>query len=124
MLPIESQTYHVCENDCMLFTKDTVDCEWCGESRHKISNPLRPNATMRYLPLSELLGSMLASPSYRAMFRSTFEEIRTTGSLTDIFDGLAFEKQEHLFGHEFSVGLDLFCDGILLVREANQSQCS
>ncbi|KAG2217956.1 hypothetical protein INT45_001390 [Circinella minor] len=65
---------------------------------------------MRYLPLSQLLGSMLAFPSYRAMFRETFNNRRTTESLTDIFDGFAFEDQERYFNDEFSVGLALFCD--------------
>ncbi|KAI9243097.1 hypothetical protein BDA99DRAFT_544636 [Phascolomyces articulosus] len=110
--PVESQTYHICKNGCILYENDTdTSCLWCNTSRYQIDNLSKLVATMRYLPLSQLLGSMLASPLYRAMFRETFNNRRSSDSITDIFDGYAFTQQEHLFRNPFSVGLLLFCDG-------------
>ncbi|KAI9245565.1 hypothetical protein BDA99DRAFT_543660 [Phascolomyces articulosus] len=110
--PVESQTYHICKNGCILYENDTdTSCLWCNTSRYQIDNLSKPVATMRYLPLSQLLGSMLASPLYRAMFHETFNNRRSSDSITDIFDGYAFTQQEHLFRNPFSVGLLLFCDG-------------
>ena len=70
---------------------------------------------MRYLSLGDLLGSMLANPAHRKMFRETYNR-GLYDSLVDIFDGSVFAEFEHLFSNEFDVALALYVDGFTPFR--------
>ena len=112
--PVRSQSFDICKAGCKLFQKDDeLICSYCDEPRYKDNSSKRPVATMRYLPLSELLGAMIATPSYRDMFRETYAREPSKNGLKDIFDGYAFADQAHLFQNEFDVALGLYVDGFL-----------
>ena len=115
-LPAKARSYHVCRSGCMLFTADDQRfCNHCEAPRFKDGNRRQPAATMNYLPLGELLGSMLVNEHYRDMFRQTYNHNKES-DLTDTFDGSTFEKYEDLFQGEFDTAVGLYVDSFTPFR--------
>lgn len=107
----------------MLFRGEEERCLYCHLPRYKDVNNSTPAAIMRYLPLGQLLGSMLMSSEYRDMFRETYNR-RTEENLTDIFDASIFDEYVHLFQNEFDTAVALYIDGFNPFRRNSKGSLS